>query len=672
MNVFKLKTNYELKGDQPAAVGKLTQGVEAGEKHQVLLGVTGSGKTFTMANIIANVNRPTLVLSPNKTLAGQLYNEFKELFPDNAVEYFISYYDYYQPEAYIPATDTYIEKDSAINDRIDRLRHSATTALLGRQDVIVVASVSCIYGLGSPKVYRDMAVSLQTGQKFDRDAFLRKLIEIQYERNDFDFKRGTFRVRGNIVEIITPSSEARSIRISFFDEEIEEIHIMDPLLGKILQTPDTALIFPAKHYTTTRENLERALVQIEKDMEIQVKLYKKQNKLVEAQRLEQRTRYDMEMIRETGYCKGIENYSRYLDGRNPGEPPFVLLDFFPEDYLIFIDESHISIPQLKGMQAGDHTRKTTLVDFGFRLPAAIDNRPLSFTEFCRKINQIIYVSATPSLYEMEKSRHHVVEQIIRPTGLIDPIVEIRPTVHQVDDLLKEIEKVVLSGERVLVTTLTKRLAEKLTDYYSERGIQARYLHSDVETMERMKLISGLRKGEFSVLIGVNLLREGLDIPEVSLIGILEGDREGFLRSQTSLIQIFGRAARNVKGRVIVYADTETASIRKAIAETNRRREIQKKYNKKNGITPQTIIKSMQNILLSIYEQDYVTVEMPPEKPKESPGKKVPLTLPALEKEIKSLKSKMTSAAKKFHFEEAARFRDEMFRLQEKLSQLYGE
>jgi excinuclease ABC subunit B len=661
---FRLKSELALKGDQPKAVLELLSALKNGQKHQTLLGVTGSGKTFTMAHVIAASDRPALIITPNKTLAGQLYNEFKALFPENSVEYFISYYDYYQPEAYVPATDTYIEKDASINDRIDRLRHAATISLLERRDTIVVASVSCIYGLGSPQMYRHLAIPIQLGQKLDRNDFLRQLISIRYTRNDAELARGTFRVRGDRVEIITAASDARSIKIGFLHDLVESIQIMDPLLGKVLETKTSVSIFPATHHATTRERVESAMKDIREELQEQLLVLRNTGKLLEAQRLEQRTKYDLEMLQETGYCNGIENYSRFLDGRKPGEPPSVLMDFFPEDFLLFIDESHITVPQIGGMFEGDRSRKTTLVHYGFRLPSALDNRPLNFKEFSKKTGQVIYVSATPGDYEIEHSTPCIVEQIIRPTGLIDPEVERRPTHNQVDDLLEEIKKTVSKGERVLVTTLTKKMAEKLSEYYVEKGMKARYLHSEIQTMDRMVILSDLRKGVFSVLVGINLLREGLDLPEVSLVAILEADQEGFLRSKRSLIQTFGRAARNVHGRVILYADRETKSIREAVAETDRRREIQKKYNTDHGITPQTILKSMDNILLSIYDKDYVTV---PKKQALSPFKSKLVSPQVIEKEIKKTRKKMMDAAKKYHFEEAIQLRETMEQLQKMLT-----
>ena len=653
MNKFVLKSPYTLQGDQPQAVEALVKGIRNRKQHQVLLGVTGSGKTFTMANVIVREQKPTLIISPNKTLAGQLFNEFKELFPENAVEFFVSYYDYYQPEAYVPSSDTYIEKDASINERIDRMRHSATTSLLTRKDVIVIASVSCIYGIGSPKTYLELAMRISKGQRISRDDLLRNLISIQYTRNDLDFVRGSFRVRGNNVEIYPASSDERIIRITFNDDQIEKIILKDFLLADVLQELEETLVFPASHYVSKKEDIERVIKQVKSDLAEQVHLFKNQNKLLEAERLEQRTRYDMEMLKETGYCNGIENYSRYLDGRNPGEPPSVLIDFMGNDFLLFIDESHITVPQIGGMHAGDLSRKKTLVEFGFRLPAAIDNRPLNFKEFESKLNYAIYVSATPGDYELQKAADYCVEQIIRPTGLLDPELEVRPTRNQVEDLFEEIRKITSRGERVLITTLTKKMAEKLTDYYSEKGVKAKYLHSDIETIERLKIISELRNGLFDVLIGINLLREGLDIPEVSLVGILEADQEGFLRSKRSLIQTFGRAARNINGKVILYADKITLAMKGAMEETERRRELQEKFNKENGITPKTIIKSRNNLILSIYDKDYLSVS------KEFEEKKIFKSLPGVQKEISRLKKKMLMAAQKYHFEDAAKLRDQI-------------
>jgi excinuclease ABC subunit B len=596
---FQLKSEFKPTGDQPKAIEQLTKGLTAGYKHQTLLGVTGSGKTFTMANVIQQVQKPTLVMAPNKTLAAQLCSEFREFFPDNAVEYFVSYYDYYQPEAYIPQTDTYIEKDSSVNEEIDKLRHSATAALFEREDVIIVASVSCIYGLGSPEDYRDLMLSLREGQEYDRDGILRKLVDIQYSRNDFDFHRGTFRVRGDVVEIIPAASSEKAIRVEMFGDEVERILEIDTLTGEVLGRRKHVAIFPASHYVTEAEKMERAIANIEIELEERLKELRVQDKLLEAQRLEQRTRYDIEMMREVGFCQGIENYSRHLVGRQKGEPPYTLFDYFPKDFLLIIDESHVTVPQIGGMYAGDMSRKTMLVEHGFRLPSALDNRPLKFTEFESKLNQVIYVSATPGPYELEHSSQ-VVEQIIRPTGLIDPEVEVRPVKGQIDDLLGEINLRVKKNQRVLVTTLTKRMAEDLTDYFKEMGVKVRYLHSDIGALERMQIIRELRLGEFDVLVGINLLREGLDLPEVSLVAILDADKEGFLRSERSLIQTIGRAARNVEGKVLMYADRITDSMGRAISETNRRRSLQQEYNLKHGIVPQTIKKSVRDPLEITY------------------------------------------------------------------------
>ena len=658
MDKFKLTTQFTPKGDQPKAIEELTNGINKGLKHQALLGVTGSGKTFTIANVVANVNKPILVLAPNKTLAAQLFSEFRELFPENAVEYFVSYYDYYQPEAYVPTTDTYIEKDASINDEIDKLRHSATHALLTRSDVIIVASVSCIYGIGSPEDYGSMHVYAEKGMETQRDEVLKRLVEIQYKRNDYDFYRGTFRVRGDVVEIFPAYEAERAIRLEFFGDTIEAISEIDPLRGKIIQKMNKALIHPASHYVTTRDNLKRAMGSIREELRGRLNLLKAENKLLEAQRLEQRTMFDLEMIEEMGYCSGIENYSRHLSGRLPGEPPYTLIDYFPEDFILVIDESHISIPQIGGMYFGDRSRKETLVGYGFRLPSALDNRPLKFGEFEKRVKQAIYVSATPANYEMEKSKGHIVEQIIRPTGLMDPAIEVRPAKTQVDDLLGEIRKRVDKKERVLVTTLTKRMSEDLTRYYADLGLQVKYLHSDIETLERVEILRALRLGEFDVLIGINLLREGLDLPEVSLVAILDADKEGFLRSERSLIQTCGRAARNVNGNVIMYADTVTGSMQKAIDETNRRRKLQAEYNKKNGITPETIKSSIKDVLSSIYEADYYTVPVVAEKKEEYIP---PHELPAI---IKALRKEMQEAAKKQNFEKAAELRDRIKELEE--------
>lgn len=647
MGDFVLHSDYKPTGDQPHAIKKLVEGLAAGQRGQTLLGVTGSGKTYTMAQIIAQLQRPTLVMAPNKTLAGQLYSEFKQFFPDNAVEYFISYYDYYQPEAYVPASDIYIEKDSSINDEIDKLRHSATASLIERRDVIIVASVSCIYGLGSPQDYYEMAISLRPGMEIGRDDLLRRLVEIQYDRNEFAFERGQFRVRGDVVEIFPASTGENAVRVEFFGDEIDRIIEFNPLTGEILGRRLHIMIFPASHFVTTRERMLATAEEIEKELEEQIRKFKTEDKLIEAQRIEQRTRYDLEMIKEVGYCKGIENYSRYITGRAPGEPPYTLIDFFPSDFLLFIDESHIGIPQIRGMYAGDRSRKQNLVEFGFRLPSALDNRPLQFEEFDDKINQIIYVSATPGDYEMEVSTA-VAEQIIRPTGLIDPEVVIRPTENQIDDLMAEINEVVANGFRVLVTTLTKRMAEDLTDYLADANIKVRYMHSDIDALERLEILRELRTGTFDVLVGINLLREGLDLPEVALVAILDADKEGFLRSARSLIQTIGRAARNVEGRVIMYADRVTPSMQTAITETNRRREKQVDYNELNNITPESIKKA-------VYAAVEATIA---EEPGEYDIKNL-RDLPAEEKNrlIGEMEAEMRKAAEKLDFERAAELRD---------------
>lgn len=658
MAKFKLVTDYQPKGDQPQAIENLVRNVKKGIKHQVLLGVTGSGKTFTMANVIAQVNLPTLVIAHNKTLAGQLYGEFKQLFPENAVEYFVSYYDYYQPEAYVPSKDLYIEKEATINDEIDKMRHSATYALFERNDVIIVASVSCIYGLGSPEAYHGMLILLEEGMELEREKLLRKLVEIQYQRNDYDFHRGTFRVRGDTVEVFPAYEDKQALRIEFFGDIIDGIYEIDPLRGKILRRIEKSPIYPGSHYVTPEERLRIAISNIREELTLRLQELKNQGKLLEAQRLEQRTNYDLELLEEMGYCPGIENYSRHLTGRSPGEPPPTLLDYFPDNFLLFIDESHMTIPQLQGMYRGDRSRKETLVEFGFRLPSALDNRPLKFEEFEKMLNQVIYVSATPAEYEIEKSKNLVIEQIIRPTGLVDPEVVVKPAKHQVDDLLEEIRKTVARGERVLVTTLTKRSAEDLTEYYEGINIRVKYLHSDVETLERMEILKELREGKFDALIGINLLREGLDLPEVSLVAILDADKEGFLRSERSLIQTFGRAARNVNGRVVMYADTITDSMKKAIDETNRRRRIQMEYNNKNNITPETIKKSIFDIRNSIYEMDYYTVPVAGE------GGEEYISVEEIPEKIKKLKKQMLEAAKKLEFERAAELRDKIKKLQE--------
>jgi excinuclease ABC subunit B len=594
---FRLNSAYEPRGDQPRAIAELTAGLRRGDRNQTLLGVTGSGKTFTMANVVQAVQRPTLVIAHNKTLAGQLYGEFKELFPDNAVEFFVSYYDYYQPEAYVPSSDTFIEKDSSINDEIDRLRHAATHSLLTRNDVLIVASVSCIYGLGTAEAYYELKVTLAKGEEYPRHKLLKDLVEIQYERNDHDFSRGSFRVKGDTVEIFPAYEEERAIRVELFGDVVESIKEIDPLRGKVLAELDKTSIFPSSHYVTSGERRKKAVVDIQDELRERLQLLRAQNKLLEAQRLEQRTLFDLEMIEQMGYCNGIENYSRHLSGRKPGEPPPCLLDYFPKDYLLVVDESHQSVPQIGAMYRGDRSRKETLVEYGFRLPSALDNRPLKFEEWENLVNQVVFVSATPAEYELQKSEGVVVEQIIRPTGLVDPQVEVRPVAQQVDDLLEEVRKRTAAGERVLITTLTKRMAEDLTEYYADLGVRVRYLHADIETLERLALIRDLRRGIFDVLVGINLLREGLDIPEVSLVAILDADKEGFLRSSVSLIQTIGRAARNLEGRVILYADTITASIKFALEETNRRRARQELHNRENGITPQSVKRAILDLAI---------------------------------------------------------------------------
>ena len=663
VDTFSLITDFIPSGDQPQAIDRLAEGLARGKEHQVLLGVTGSGKTFTVANVIARAGRPALVIAHNKTLAAQLYEEFKGLFPDNAVEYFVSYYDYYQPEAYLPATDTYIEKDSAINEEIDKLRHAATHALLTRRDVIIVASVSCIYGLGSPEAYLGMIVQLEVGREIPREDILKRLVEIQYERNDIDFHRGTFRVRGDIVEIFPPYEDEQALRVEFFGDTVEAIHVIDPLRGKKIGSLEQIAVYPGSHYVTTQQNLQRATADIRAELAETLARYKEQNLLLEAQRLEQRTHFDLEMMEEMGYCQGIENYSRHLTGRKPGEPPPTLMEYLPKDALVIIDESHATLPQLAGMYRGDRSRKETLVKYGFRLPSALDNRPLTFEEYEALPNQRIYISATPAQYEITKAQGVRVEQIIRPTGLMDPEIELKPAAAQVDDLLGEIRIRADRGERVLVTTLTKRMAENLTDYYSGLGVRVRYLHSDIHTLERVGIIRDLRLGEFDVLVGVNLLREGLDIPEVSLVAILDADKEGFLRSERSLIQTSGRAARNVGGKVIMYADKITRSIQACLDETCRRRAIQQTYNEEYNITPETIKKSISNILGSIYEADYVTVAV----------EKKPGTLPVKEEDLPALIKKLTAdmkqAAKNMEFEKAAELRDEIKELNQILLEM---
>ena len=647
---FKLKSEYSPKGDQPEAINKLSEGILDGKKHQILRGVTGSGKTFTMANIIQKVQRPTLVLAHNKTLAYQLFTEFKEFFPDNAVEYFVSYYDYYQPEAYVAATDTYIAKDSSINDEIDKMRHSATMALFERRDVIIVASVSCIYGLGDPIEYKKLVVSLRPGQEISPEEVMKKLIDVQYVRNDVEFERGTFRARGDILDIYPAGFDQKAIRLEFFGDEIDQISEFDPLTGKVISKISHGYIYPASHYATTSEKTEKAIITIEEELEERIKEFESEGKLLEAQRIEQRTKYDIEMLKEIGFCSGIENYSAHLSQRPRGSRPYTLIDYFPKDFVLMVDESHVSIPQVGGMYAGDRSRKQNLVDFGFRLPSALDNRPLKFDEFEKLINQTVYVSATPGPYEMEKTKGELVEQIIRPTGLLDPLVEVRPTENQIDDLIEEVHKTIAKGERVLVTTLTKKMAEDLTDYLMEQSIKVRYLHSDIKTIERSEIIRDLRLGKFDVLVGINLLREGLDIPEVSLITILDADKEGFLRSETSLIQTIGRAARNSEGHVIMYGDTITGSMKKAIDETERRRKIQEDFNEKHGITPTTIKKNIGEIIQITKKAEEAEIE---EFNRED-----------IETILINMESEMYKAAEELDFERAARLRDQIKKMKE--------
>ncbi len=654
---FRLVSAFEAKGDQPGAIEELVAGLNRGDPYQVLLGVTGSGKTFTIAKVIETVNRPSLVMAHNKTLAAQLYQEFKGFFPDNAVEYFVSYYDYYQPEAYVPTSDTYIEKEATINDEIDRMRLSATRSLFERRDVLIVASVSCIYGLGSPEAYYGMLLIVEEGETVDRSKILRKLVEIQYERNDYDLKRGTFRVRGDIVEII-PAYEDAGVRIELFGDEVECISQIDPLTGRVLGPLKRVVIYPKTHYVTPRERTVRAIETIREELDSHTAKLRSEGKLLEAQRVAQRTLFDLEMLQEVGYCHGIENYSRHLTGREPGQPPPTLMDYLPRDVLIIIDESHQTIPQIRGMYHGDRSRKGTLVDYGFRLPSALDNRPLNFGEFEERLGPVIFVSATPAAEQLEKTEGVVVEQIIRPTGLMDPQVEVRPVSGQVDDLLHEIREREKRKERVLVTTLTKRMAEDLTEYYTELGVRCRYLHSDIDTLERVKILRDLRLGEFDALIGINLLREGLDLPEVSLVAILDADKEGFLRSEGSLIQTMGRAARNVNGTSILYADKVTDSMRRAMSETNRRRELQQKYNHKHGITPETIVKSIGAILGSVYEQDYPAI------PEVAEGRLDLATAEELEREIKKLNKAMKRASQQLEFEKAAEIRDKIKELRQ--------
>jgi len=653
---FQLTSDFQPTGDQPRAIAELTAGLRRGDPHQVLLGVTGSGKTFTIANVVSAVQRPTLVIAHNKTLAAQLYGEFKALFPDAAVHYFVSYYDYYQPEAYVPSSDTYIEKDSSINDEIDRMRHAATHALLTRNDVLIVASVSCIYGLGTAEAYFGLLQHLARGQEFVRDRFIRSLIDIQYERNDTDFHRGTFRVRGDTIEVFPPYEEDRAVRIEFFGDVVESIHEFDPLRGVVLAEIDKVAIFPNSHYVSAPETRKRAIDGVREELRERLTFLKDQNKLVEAQRLEQRTMFDLEMLEQMGFCPGIENYSRWLSGRKPGDPPPCLLDYFPKDYLLVLDESHQTVPQIGSMYKGDRSRKETLVEYGFRLPSALDNRPLKFEEFEALARQTIYVSATPAEYELQKAQGVVVEQIIRPTGLIDPEIEVRPVGSQVDDLLGEVRKRSEVGERVLVTTLTKRMAEDLTEYFTDVGVKCRYLHSDIDTLERSAVIRDLRRGEFDVLIGINLLREGLDIPEVSLVGVLDADKEGFLRSSVSLVQTIGRAARNVNGRVILYADKVTDSMKKAISETDRRREKQRAYNAEHGITPQTVKRNISDLSMAVVEADYHTVSLSGEGAEYRPE-----DLPGI---ILALEAEMKAAAEALDFEKAAELRDRLLALKE--------
>lgn len=653
---FELKSDFKPTGDQPQAIKSIVSAINNNEKYSTLLGVTGSGKTFTMANIIQEVKMPTLILAHNKTLAAQLYSEFKEFFPNNAVEYFVSYYDYYQPEAYVAHSDTYIEKDASINDEIDKLRHSATAAILERDDVIIISSVSCIYGLGDPEDYRKLMLSLRPGMERDRDDIIKKLIEIQYERNDINFTRGTFRVRGDILEIFPASNDERAIRIEFFGDEIDRITEIDYVTGKIVGTRNHVVIFPASHYVTTPERVEKAVIEIEKELEERVKSFKDDDKLLEAQRIEQRTKYDIEMLKEIGFCQGIENYSRHITGRKPGEKPYTLMDFFPDDYLIIVDESHVTVPQVRGMYAGDRSRKTSLIDNGFRLPSAYDNRPLNFDEFEENINQILFVTATPGSYELEHSTT-IAEQIIRPTGLLDPIVEVIPINNQIDDLVVEINKVIEKDERVLITTLTKKMSEDLTNYLKEIGIKVKYLHSDIDTLERVEIIRDLRLGKFDVLVGINLLREGLDIPEVSLVAILDADKEGFLRSETSLIQTIGRAARNSEGKVIMYADKITRSMESAIAETKRRREIQMLYNEEHNITPTTIKKKVRDAIEATVVADEETIY----------GIKETDNVEEIKENIAALQAEMMEAAQNLQFERAAELRDKIKQLEERIN-----
>ncbi len=658
MDKFKLVAPYQMMGDQPKAVEQLVRGIKEGKKHQTLLGVTGSGKTFTIANVIEQVQKPTLVISHNKTLAAQLHGEFKEFFPENAVEYFVSYYDYYQPEAYVPSTDTYIEKDSDINDEIEKLRHSATAALAERKDVIIVASVSCIYGLGSPVDYENQVLSLRPGMEKNRQEILRKLVDIQYTRNDLGFERGTFRVRGDIVDIF-PAGAEHAVRVELFGDEIEVIKEINPVTGEIVGIRNHVSVFPASHYVTSKENMERAVVSIEEELEERVRWFKDRGKLIEAQRIEQRTRYDLEMLREIGSCKGIENYSRHINGLPAGQRPYTLIDYFPDDFLLVVDESHVMLPQVRGMYAGDRSRKQSLVEYGFRMPSALDNRPLQFEEFEKMVHQAVYISATPAAYEKEHSGGVWAEQVIRPTGLLDPEIELRNTEGQIDDLIGEINKVTEKGERVLVTTLTKKMSESLTDYLKNVGIRVRYLHSEIDTLERMEILRDLRLGEFDVLVGINLLREGLDIPEVSLVAILDADKQGFLRTETSLIQTIGRAARNAHGRVIMYCDGISDAMKAAISETNRRRAIQQAYNEEHGITPKTIEKSVRQVI----EATRAATEADEYYEGKSP---LELTRKELGDYVKQLEKEMKEAAKELQFERAAMLRDRMMEFKARL------
>ena len=658
---FRLRSSFEPKGAQPLAIEQLLSGLNTGEKHQVLLGITGSGKTFTIANVIQRSGKPTLILAPNKTLAAQLYGEMRELFPENAVEYFVSYYDYYQPEAYIPSTDTFIDKDAIINDQIDRMRHSATVALLSRRDVIIVASVSCIYGIGSAESYHGLVIQLAVGEELRRDTLLRRLVDIQYERNDVDFHRGTFRVRGDVVEIFPTYEQETAIRVEFFGDDVESIKEVDPLRGRVKQSLDRYAIYPGSHYVTPQAQMRRAIESVREELRGRLEFLDKEVRFLEKQRLEQRTLYDLEMMEQMGFCSGIENYSRHLSGRKPGEPPPTLLDYFPPDFLIVLDESHQTVPQLQAMYRGDRARKETLVEYGFRLPSALDNRPLKFEEFEDHVRQVIYVSATPGEYELEKAQGVIVEQLVRPTGLTDPEVEVRPVTGQVDDLLGEIKERVKKNERVLVTTLTKRMAEDLTDYYRELGVRVRYLHSDIDTLERIDILRDLRLGEFDVLVGINLLREGLDLPEVSLVAILDADKEGFLRSPRSLIQTIGRAARNINGRVMMYGDSITPAMKVAIGETDRRRAVQRQYNEDHGIIPQTIVRAIMNINPASGTIDYFNV---PKIAKgdartSAPGEQVP----EIEERMAAMRLEMFAAAEELQFEKAARLRDELRKLE---------